>query len=268
MREQTREYSLADIIEEGMKRFHVAEGKKDGSTSKVPEKFVKKFKAYLASDETKDEEGRTLWDRSEDKGNPRATGNLNHFFTEEEKDQILSSPAIYRYMRKHSGAFDKDGSGKFATYAEMVAEVDEIHDRWRQMRTEEPWMPESYTPSPLTDEEYVRTKNQIMIEALYGLFFEDIDVKMLHSDMEKANYYGGDTETISSLQSKERLKNLNNYVVRSAVGNTLREDVADQIAEKVANKISDKLVYRIAKMTAPLVLRDIADMRNRQSKGK
>ncbi len=254
-----REHSLADVIEEGMKRFHVPEGRKDGSTSRVPEKFVKKFKAYLTSDETKDEEGKTLWDRAEDKGNPRATGNLDHFFTEEEKDQILSSPTIYAYMRKQSGAFGKYGSGKFATYEEMVAEVEEIRDRWRRDVAENPWMPEHYTPEFLTDEEFKLTKNQIMLESLYGLFFEEIDTKMLRSDMVKALYYGGDRVTISSLQSTERLKDYNNYVVRSANRNRLREDVANQIAERVADKVSDQLVDKIAQKVTPLIIEQMVD---------
>lgn len=87
-----QKYSLNDIILEAMKKFDF----EDEYEGKIPDRLRKKFEKYVQN--TRNQEGKTLWEASEDHKYKDADGKSFHFFTEKEKNAIIYSNEIYDYL--------------------------------------------------------------------------------------------------------------------------------------------------------------------------
>ena len=230
-----QKYSLNDIILEAMKKFEI----EDEYQEKIPDRIRKRFEKYVK--ETKNQEGKTLWDASEDhdykKSGEKKDEKSYHFFTEKVKDEIIYSDEMYDYLIARSSSEKIKNLPKRKLLQEKIAKTKED---WQKAQKDAGLPPEPYTGTIPSGTDVITEKNMIMFTALFELFFNPIDEKLLSDDIFNSSYYGGDTETMASMESKLRHMDLHNYYTpRKEVSETL-DVILDTLADKIVSKINGK----------------------------
>lgn len=230
-----KKYTLDEIIFEAMEKFEIEDIFDDKRTGKAPVHIRKKFESYVK--ETKDSTGKSLWDLAVDTEYVDANKRSFHFFTKEQKDNIIFSNDIYDYLIKRSNS---DRIKSQCTRAQLKEMAKNEEDRWRNALKEAGFPEEySYTGTVPSASEVATEQNTIMFTALFELFFEPLNTELLSNDIFNTSYYGGDTETIASMDSKLRHSNLHNYYTpRKEISkelNIILDALADKIAERLKN---------------------------------
>ena len=93
---------------------------------------------------------------------------------------------------------------------QLQKEIDKAKEDWQNAQREAGFLPEPYIGIMPSETDVMTEKNKIMFTALFELFFEPIDGKLLSDDIFNSSYYGGDNETLDSIQSKLRHTDLRN----------------------------------------------------------
>lgn len=206
------------------------------SNEKIPNTIRKQFETYVHH--TRNQEGKTLWEASEDRKNKKANKKSFYFFTEKEKNEILSSAEIYDYLIERSTSENIKNMPK---RKQLQKEIDKAKEDWQNAQREAGFLPEPYIGIMPSETDVMTEKNMIMFTALFELFFEPIDGKLLSDDIFNSSYYGGDNETLDSIQSKLRHTDLRNYCSpRKEINKTL-DNILDVLADKVADRVVDKI---------------------------
>lgn len=226
-----QKYSLNDIILEAMEKFKV----EDEYQEKIPDRIRKQFETYVQN--TKNQEGKTLWEASEDHSYKDANKKSYHFFTEKEKDEIIYSDEIYDYLITRSNS---EKIRNLPKRKQLQKEINKAKEDWQKAQKEAGFLPEPYTGTIPSATDVMAEKNMIMFTALFELFFNPIDEKLLSDDIFNSSYFGGDTETMASMDSKLRHMDLHNYYTpRKEVSKEL-DNILDALADKIVNKINAK----------------------------
>ncbi len=229
-----QKYSLKDIILEAMEKFEVGDEYeiKQNEEVVIPDRIRKQFETYVKN--TRNQEGKTLWEASEDHEYKDANKKLCHFFTEKEKNEIIYSNEIHDYLIARSNSEKIKNLPKRKELQEKIAEAKE---EWQKAQEEAGFFPEPYTGTIPSGTDVMTEKNMIMFTALFELFFNPIDEKLLSDDIFNSSYYGGDTETMASMESRLRRMDLHNYY-------TPRKEISEElniILDALADKIADRL---------------------------
>ena len=233
---EERKYALNDIILEAMEKFHF----ENLNGEKIPTSIRKEFEAYVH--QTRNQEGKTLWEASVDRNNKKANDKSFHFFTEKEKNEIIFSDKIYDYLIERSTS---ENIKTMPKRKQLQQEIEKAKEDWQNAQREAGFLPEPYIGIMPSETDVMTEKNMIMFTALFELFFEPIDGKQLSDDIFNSSYYGGDTETIVSMESKLRHMDLHNYCSpRKEINKTL-DNILDVLADKVADKVTDRVVDKI-----------------------
>lgn len=226
-----RKYSLNDIILEAMEKFDF----ENEYQEKIPDRIRKEFETYVRN--TKNQEGKTLWEASEDHEYKDANKKSFHFFTKKEKDEIIYSDEIYDYLIERSSS---EKIRKLPKRKQLQKEIDKIKEDWQKARREAGFLPEPYIGVTPSETDIMTEKSMIMFTALFELFFNPINEKLLSDDIFNSSYYGGDTETMASMNSRLRHMDLHNYYTpRKEVSEEL-DNILDALADKIVNKINAK----------------------------
>lgn len=227
-----QKYSLDEIIFEAMKRFEIPDEYEDEKRGKAPGRFRKKFENYVKTQT--DKTGKTLWESAEDHEYEKADKKSFHFFTKKVMEEIIYSDEIYDYLiaRSNSERIKKLPTRKFLN---DLAEKEKKN--WEDAQKQAGFLPEQYFGEIPTPQTIMEEKNTIMFTALFELFFNPIDEKLLNDDIFNSYYYGGNTATAATMDSKLRHADLHNYFTpRKKVNETL-----DVILDALADKIVDKM---------------------------
>ena len=253
-----QKYTLNEIILEAMRRFELPDDEipkmKDkneptfqkktqletnmAKTKKEipPERYRKKFETYVKTEKNKS--GKTLWDASVDRTYKRSNSKTFHFFTKQQMEDILYSDIIYDYCITNSSS-DKIKSSR--TRKELQKLVDEEKRKWDEIK-QEPDMTGLFGGGTVpTETDFYIEKSMIMLEALFELFFEPINGELLQKDMVNSSYYGGDTETAESMESKLRHSDFHNYYSIREKANSILDPILDILADKIANRMKNSL---------------------------
>lgn len=224
-----QKYSLNDIISEAMEKFDFKKNKYD---AKIPDRLRKEFEKYVQN--TKNQEGKTLWEASEDHEYKDANGKSFHFFTEKEKNAIIYSDEIYDYLIKRSKS---DRIKNLPTRKSLNKMVEKAKEDWENALAQADFPSQVYTGITPSEKDIMEEKNSIMFTALFELFFDPIDEKLLSDDIFNSYYYGGNTETAVTMDSKLRHADIHNYFSpRKEVSETL-DIILNALAEKIAEKM-------------------------------
>lgn len=224
-----QKYSLNDIISEAMEKFDFKKNKYD---AKIPDRLRKEFEKYVQN--TKNQEGKTLWEASEDHEYKDANGKSFHFFTEKEKNAIIYSDEIYDYLIKRSKS---DRIKNLPTRKSLNEMVEKAKEDWENALAQADFPSQVYTGITPSEKDIMEEKNSIMFTALFELFFNPIDEKLLSDDIFNSYYYGGNTETAATMDSKLRHADLHNYFSpRKEVSETL-DIILNTLADKIAEKM-------------------------------
>lgn len=236
-----QKYSLNDIMLEAMEKFDF----EDEYHEKIPDRVRKKFEKYVQN--TRNQEGKTLWEASEDHKYKDADEKSFHFFTEKDKNAIIYSDEIYDYLIARSKS---EKIKNQPTKKSLNKMVEKAKEDWENALAQADFPSQVYTGITPSEKDIMEEKNSIMFTALFELFFNPIDEKLLSDDIFNSYYYGGNTETAATMDSKLRHADLHNYFSpRKEVSETLDiilNTLADKIAVKVADKIADKVADKVA----------------------
>ena len=96
---------------------------------------------------------------------------------------------------------------------------------------------DKYTLS--TDEED-QEDFQIMLQALFELFYTPLNHALLNHDRYKCTAVGGELETTSSVESKIRHRDFHNYYSPRKEPSEALEPLLNALADKIADKILEK----------------------------
>lgn len=226
-----KKYTLNDIILEAMEKFEI----EDKYGERIPDKLRKHFESYVKN--TNNQEGKTLWDASEDRGYKDANKKSFHFFTEKVKDEIIFSDEIYDYLITRSSS---EKIRNLPKRTQLQEEIRKAKEDWQNAQRNAGFVLEPYTGIVPSQTDILTEKNMIMFTALFELFFNPIDDELLSDDIFNSSYYGGDTETMASMSSKLRHMDLHNYYTpRKEVSKEL-DVILDTLADKIVSKINAK----------------------------
>lgn len=225
-------YSLNEVVKYAMDLFGI-EYDKESETEKnlsytsaeVPGKIRKKFLNFVKSHTV---DGKTLWDLAEDRNYEKANNKSFRFFDKETMEYIIYSDEIYDYLIKHSPQ-------KYTPRAELQKLVEDAHEKWDRYVKENNYAEPVYVGKEPSPEEIEQKRSEIMLNALFELFFEPFNTELLANDMYNAMCLGGNTETRASAESKIRYRDDRNYY---------KTKPKDEILDELADKIAERLISR------------------------
>lgn len=235
-----KKYTLDEIIFEAMEKFKIEDVFDDKRTGKAPERFRKKFENYV--NKTKDSSGKSLWDSAVDKEYVDADKKSFHFFSKEQKDNIIFSDDIYDYLIKRSSS---ENIKSQCTREQLKKMTKGINDEWKETLKKAGFPEEySYTGIVPSASEIATEQNTIMSTALFELFFEPLNTELLSNDIFNTSYYGGDTETTASMDSRLRHSDLHNYYTpRKEISKELNI-ILDALADKIADRLKNNTLRK------------------------
>lgn len=227
-----QKYTLDEIIFEAMKRFEIPDEYEDEKHGKAPDRFRKKFENYVKTQT--DKTGKTLWEAAEDHEYEKSNKKSFHFFTEKVKNEIIYSDKIYDYLIAQSKS---EKIKNLPTRKSLNKMVEKAKEDWENALAQADFPSQVYTGITPSEKDIMEEKNSIMFTALFELFFDPIDEKLLSDDIFNSYYYGGNTETADTMSSKLRHADLHNYFSpRTEVSETL-DIILNALADKIAEKI-------------------------------
>ena len=156
----------------------------------------------------------TLWDKAA----PLQNGKKRRLyaFTDEERDLLCGKLYDYLYeISEHREILDQKREMQLSAEEEADranrADLEAMEECFGQLKTGET-LPSSFCVS---DEEVIKKKMEIMIEAIFLQFNNPIDETQLRADLDTANFAQcGNNETAESISARKRLKNGTSYYTR------------------------------------------------------
>lgn len=226
-----KKYTLNEVIREAMTFYEVKI--KDPRLDAT--RFRKKFENYLKN--TLDNNGISLWEKSIDHDYEFANKKSFHFFTSDQMMKIIGSDEIYDYMKNESS---NSKIKELPSRAEIMDDVYDSHKRWNDFQQETGMPDYHYVGITPKETDLWTLQINIMLEALFNLFFEPLKIELLTRDYDNSCLYGGNTETFQTMYSKLRLRDYTNYYSPKKDLDSLTNQLLDILVEKIAKKLNDK----------------------------
>ncbi|KAF5053700.1 hypothetical protein DSECCO2_395700 [anaerobic digester metagenome] len=160
-------YSVTDIVENLIKDFDLA------MNSENPEDSKKTYrqKIYRALHDT------GLWDKAIQKTVGKKTV---RYFSEQQKQQLISSQNLYDYLRDNSLSELLNTSKRFK---EVQKEIKERGESYLSYLTSNEANHENFGDPYISQEEFRNIKNTMMLTAIFELFFTPINDSLLEHDL-------------------------------------------------------------------------------------
>lgn len=237
-------YTLNEVVREAISRYQLelpdydTDGKNDNDENFIPEIYRKKIQAFASS--IHNEEGISLKDAAS-KRRPKDSANRReqYFYTYDEKEEILTLKEARKYFIDHTTSKEIKAENERLLYLEE--ELEKEKERYANEMTEiygRPDIPfDKYTLS--TDEED-QEDFQIMLQALFELFYTPLNHALLNHDRYNCTAVGGELETTSSVESKIRHRDFHNYYSPRKEPSKALEPLLNALADKIADKILEK----------------------------
>lgn len=202
-------YTLDEVILEGMRIFQISanDNYSYSRNKRVPEAFRKKFESYVKKERPKDNPGKTFWDEAVDETIKKGNKKLFHYFTADRMKEIIYSDEIYNYLHKQKYNCSLPTAQELN---EMIAESERNYVKFCEDHN---FRVDHYVGEIPKEEELIQKSNAIMLTALYELFFEPLDLKLLYNDIYNESVYGGNSLTKEVILSQLRSKDYHNYII-------------------------------------------------------
>lgn len=194
MKNNDMRHTLPEIMDELIGQYQLEDS--DTFRDALRKKLEKVCKGIIVQENPK----LSLWEKSltTQKGQKKP----EHLFDESEKRRVLSSPDLKEYIILRSA----DEIQKEYYGAEQKAE--EINQNAGAFAEEDMKCLQETAPRAghgISDTELYKKKLELMIEALYLKFFEEIDIMELLADMELADLRGLTDNTAETVLANEHL---------------------------------------------------------------
>lgn len=127
------------------------------------------------------------------------------YFTIYQVQYLFTNKALYDYLRENSAS---DAIYNSKRYADVEAEIDYRRQKFIDFYDSEINKDdiENYRNPPLTKEEVITMKNNIMLKALFEKFFTPIDETLLEEDMRQAFILYNDSDFgFERVEAEQRL---------------------------------------------------------------
>ena len=188
-------YTLSDIMDDLLREYFVVNEGDTDALRKAVQRVCEKISIG----------GVDLWKKSTKYKD--GAKKPYHEFDEYERDLILTSPQIHRYVYRHKSPKEQpeydeaEKQAKMESKAEQQAlESGKVIADLQEAENENP------DPVYISDAELQNKKLMLMVEALYLQQFEPIDEEELLDDMRLAGMWQGDDVTPESVLAKIRLR--------------------------------------------------------------
>lgn len=188
-------YTLSDIMGDLLKAYNIINEGDTDSLRKAIQRVCEKIQAGKVN----------LWQKSTKYKD--GAKKPYHEFDEHERDLILSSPQIHKYVYRHKSPKEQEAYEEAEKQAEWENNAEqralESGERIAELREFETGNPD---PLYISDAELQSKKLMLMVEAIYSLYFEAINEEELLSDMRLAGMWQGSDITPDCVLAKMRLK--------------------------------------------------------------
>lgn len=202
-------YTLDEVILEGMRIFQISAMIITFIlvTNVFPKHFVKNLNHTLKKERPKDNPGKTFWDEAVDETIKKGNKKLFHYFTADRMKEIIYSDEIYNYLHKQKY------NCSLPTAQELNEMIAESERNYVKFCKDHNFRVDHYVGEIPKEEELIQKSNAIMLTALYELFFEPLDLKLLYNDIYNESVYGGNSLTKEVILSQLRSKDYHNYII-------------------------------------------------------
>lgn len=232
-------FTLNDVVWDFVKKYKLSTNSTEEYESKRIEQYRKAIQKFAQN--IKNEDGTSLLESAKARGAKMLKDKRSQYcFTYDERSNIILSKEALEYSLNYTE--DEKIKKEVQKKLNLEAEVAETHEKYRQF-LKQGGFPEDelYTPVPCTSDDENITSSDIMLTTLFELFYEPLDIKQLGNDLFNSHHYGGNTETLESLESRIRLSDKNHYVTIRKTPNKALEPILDMLADKIADRIFKKM---------------------------
>lgn len=188
-------YTLSDIIDDLLREYYIVNEGDTDALRKAVQRVCEKISVGKIN----------LWEKSTKYKD--GAKKPYHEFEEHERDLILSSPQIHKYVYRHKSPKEQEEYEEAEKQAEWENDAEqralESGERIAELREFETGNPD---PLYISDAELQNKKFMLMVEALYLQQFEAINEEELLSDMRLAGMWQGSDITPDCVLAKMRLK--------------------------------------------------------------
>lgn len=197
-------YTLSDIMDDLLREYYMVNEGDTDALRKAIQRVCEKIPAGKVN----------LWQKST-KYKDRAKKPY-HEFDELERDLILSSPQIHKYVYRHKSPKEQEAYEEAEKQAEWENNAEqralESGERIAELREVENGNPD---PLYISDAELQSKKLMLMVEAIYSLYFEPIDEKELRNDMRLAGMWQGSDVTPDCVLARLHLQQGSKHYCRA-----------------------------------------------------
>lgn len=188
-------YTLSDIMDDLLREYYIVNEGDTDALRKAVQRVCEKISVGKIN----------LWEKSTKYKD--GAKKPYHEFEEHERDLILSSPQIHKYVYRHKSPKEQEAYEEAEKQAEWENNAEqralESGERIAELREFETGNPD---PLYISDAELQNKKFMLMVEALYLQQFEAINEEELLSDMRLAGMWQGSDITPDCVLAKMRLK--------------------------------------------------------------
>ena len=188
-------YTLSDIMDDLLREYYIVNEGDTDALRKAVQRVCEKISVGKIN----------LWEKSTKYKD--GAKKPYHEFEEHERDLILSSPQIHKYVYRHKSPKEQEEYEEAEKQAEWENDAEqralESGERIAELREFETGNPD---PLYISDAELQNKKFMLMVEALYLQQFEAINEEELLSDMRLAGMWQGSDITPDCVLAKMRLK--------------------------------------------------------------
>lgn len=244
--EKNRLFSLNEVVREAIYRYQLKIDKYDYEMDVVPEIYRKKILAF--ADNIRYEKGGPSIKEIAHNRHPKdhEDKRSQYFFTYNDKEAILTAPEARKYFIDHTTLDSIKNTFKYKDY--LDEQLEQVHQKYEDYQKKDGIpLDEPYIGDYPRHIDELEELINIKLTALFELFFDPINYDLLSEDMENSYRYGGNTETLTTLESKLRHKNPHNYYTLRQVPSKELDFVLDILADRMADRITDKILKKIGK---------------------
>ncbi len=246
-------YTLNEVVFRAMDIYGISRSQDAAGGNMPPAPYLKKISTFVHK--TKWNSNKTLWEEAEDKSYPGANKKSYHFFSKEQMEFIIYADEIRVYFLSHAD----DKKVRSLPIKTLFKLVEDEHKDWEEYSMNTFGSFHNYYGMEISEGDYNAIKSALMQEALFGLFYT-FNERLFSDDLNNSYRYGGNNETIATMDSKLRSKNYRNYYTARTevsedlfivldtfsqkIAEHLEKNLADQTAIKVADKLADDQLFR------------------------
>lgn len=225
-----KKYTLTELILIAIEHYQMPADKNRQGKTVVLEAYRKKFIDYLSS--TTGRNGKTLLENAIDPHYKPTNKKEKYFFTEQQVSEIIYADPIYDYCISNS---TNEKIKNSPPRKELAEKAEKAKAEWYNFLSENKLPYEPYIGVSVSPDDISEAQSQVMVKALFELFFTPISAEF-GTDMTIASLYGGDTSTPQSIESAERFSDPKNYYSPN-----IENDVLDKVLDKLADKIAERI---------------------------